>query len=217
MKTLNKMIVAILLSIVSIGGVSAQDFKFGVKAGLNTSTIGGFKDLWDSANEIGGDILSGNYSTSYKLGFHAGIVAQCDFGNFFVQPELLFSQIGVAEKLDSKTESSNLNYLQLPIYAGYKTPVGLGLDLLIGAGPYLGYGLSGTDNPFKKDEGMFKRFDAGLSFMGGIQFNKIQITLGYDLGLIDMMDMPDWKIAKDIAGLSSVKNQNIKVSLAYFF
>ena len=219
MKTLNKVIVAILLSIVSIGWVSAQDFKIGLKGGINTSTIGGFKAMWDRMNEIGGgmlDEIGENYSTSYKLGFHAGVVAQCSFGNFFVQPELLFSQIGITEKLDGKTENSSLNYLQIPVYAGYKASVGLGLNLLAGAGPYLAYGISGTDEPFQKNE-MFKRFDAGLSFIGGIQFHKIQITLGYDLGLIDMMDASGWKTLKDIAGLSSITNQNIKVSFAYFF
>jgi hypothetical protein len=54
-----------------------------------------------------------------------------------------------------------------------------------------------------------KRFDAGLSAMAGIEFSKFQITLGYDFGLVDV-----WKSAKN---LSSIRNQNIKVSVGYFF
>jgi len=62
-----------------------------------------------------------------------------------------------------------------------------------------------------------ERFDAGLSAIAGIEFRKFQITLGYDLGLVDAMDVDGWKTMKDLAGLSSIRNQNIKVSVGYFF
>ncbi|MDR0231702.1 MAG: PorT family protein [Dysgonamonadaceae bacterium] len=214
MKTLNKVFFVILLSMVTIGFVNAQNIKFGLKGGLNTSSVSGFGDLVGALEGMGAEV--GDFSTSYKPGFHLGVVAQIELGSLFLQPELLFSQMGVTGKLEGESENLNLNYLQLPIYVGYKKSVGVGLDLLLGAGPYLGYGISGSEETFG-DDGMFKRIDAGLSFMGGIQFNNIQITLGYDLGLIDMVDAPGWNTAKDILGLSSITNRNIKVSFAYFF
>jgi hypothetical protein len=214
----------IFVLIVALGAstfANAQNIKLGVKGGLNTSTISGFDKvigLLDDLDEAIEGIEIGDVSTSYKLGFHLGVVAQYESGNFFLQPELLFSQIGLSTKIEGKSERGNLNYLQLPVYAGYKTSVGDGLDLLLGAGPFVAYGISGTENPFnKKDDGRLKRFDAGLSFMAGIQLDKIQIALGYDLGLVDMVDVPGWKTAKDFLGLSSITNRNIKVSLAYFF
>lgn len=219
MRTLNKVFFAILLSIVTIGFANAQSIKLGIKGGLNVSTLSGFNDFINTVNEMGGEIPE--ISSSYKPGFHVGAVAQFGLGNFFLQPELLFSQVGIAQKIgDSKLENGNLNYLQLPIYAGYKASLGLGLDLLLGAGPYFAYGISGTDDPFKENEdGMtaFQRFDAGLTFMGGIQISNLQVTLGYDLGLVDMIDIPGWNTMKDVLDLSSITNQNIKVSVAYFF
>jgi hypothetical protein len=164
--------------------------------------------------------LSAEISTSYKAGFHAGAVAQLDFGSLFVQPELLFSNVGIITKYFGESETISLSYIQLPVYAGYKTQVGLNLDVLLGAGPYIAYGILGADDEFKKINGerYMKPFDAGLSFMGGIQFNNaIQITLGYDLGLVDMIAWDHWKTTKDALNLSSIRNGNIKVSFAYLF
>lgn len=77
----------------------------------------------------------------------------------------------------------------------------------------MGYGIHASDDAFDQ----FKRFDFGLSAMGGIQFNKLQITIGYDLGLTDNVDIDGWKTAKDIYGLSSICNRDFKVSVGYFF
>jgi hypothetical protein len=136
--------------------------------------------------------------------------------NFFLQPELSYSIQGTKEEIASTTETSRLNFLKLPVYAGYKIDAGLGLNIILAAGPYFAYGLNGSEGAYG-DDGMFTRFDAGLSAMGGIQFNKIQITVGYDFGLIDQMDIEGWSTAKDILGLSAVQNRNIKVSAGYFF
>ena len=223
MKNLNKVFFAILLSVLTIGFVNAQDIKFGLKGGFNASSLSGMESFIKTAGMIAeeidaDDIDFSTFSTSYKPGFHAGVVAQIGFGSLFLQPELLFSRMGVTAKMEGESNNLHLNYLQLPVYVGYKKSVGVGLNVLVGAGPYIGYGISGSEDVFDSNEGMFKRFDAGLSFMGGIEFNDmIQITLGYDLGLVDKMDMPGWKTVKDVLDLSSISNRNIKVSVAYFF
>jgi hypothetical protein len=78
------------------------------------------------------------------------------------------------------------------------------------------YGISGTDDVFKSDNG-FKRLDVGASALAGIQFNQLQITLGYDLGLTDMTNMEGLNTAKELSGLSSVCNRNLKLSVGCFF
>lgn len=210
MKKIRSFILLFLLGLV-VTGVNAQSLKFGVKAGLNAATLSGFDDLTNVMNELSSDA----YSTKSRLGFHAGVVAQLDLpANLFLQPELLYSLQGIKGEINGESETDDLGYLQLPIYLGYKINVGMGLDVILGVGPYLGYGLHGTDDAFDET---FKRFDFGLSAMGGIQFNKLQITIGYDLGLTDNVDFAGWETIKDLADLSSISNRNFKVSLAYFF
>jgi hypothetical protein len=199
---------AILLASVLFLTISTQaQVKFGVKAGLNTSTLSGMDGLYETA--------SANVNVKSRLGFHGGLVAQLNLpSNLFLQPELLFSIQGDKESYEGETETSALNYIQLPIYAGYKFDAGLGLNIIFGVGPYFAYGISATDDAF--DE-LFKRFDAGISALGGVQFNQFQITVGYDLGLVDICDVNGWETAKDLAGLSSISNRNLKVSVACFF
>ncbi|MDR0683251.1 MAG: PorT family protein [Dysgonamonadaceae bacterium] len=177
--------------------VSQAQVSYGVKAGLNVSTLSGF---------------SKSAETKFKSGSHVGLIGHVELfsPSFFIQPELLFSQEGMKEKDGKKFINHTLNYLQLPMYLGYKMDVGSDLNVIVGVGPYLAYGLSGTNKVFKKE---LNRFDAGVSAMGGIQFEKIQITAGYDFGFSDIRK-GELKKAKD---LSRISNRNFKVSLAYLF
>lgn len=206
-----------LLAVLLCFAFSAQaQVKIGVKGGFNAASQSGWGDLLEYEDE---DL---DYSSKFKSGFHLGLMLQLDLpGSFFLQPELLFSNQGLKQELkfdgEKDSESSTLNYLQLPIYAGYKFDAGLGLKVIVGVGPYFAYGISGSDDVFDGDKGFMKRFDAGLTAMAGVEISKFQVTLGYDFGLVDAMDANGWKTLKDLGGLSSIRNQNIKVSVGYFF
>lgn len=222
MKNLRRIIVVI--TCVFLATIAHAQLNLGLKGGLNVSTLSGYKD----ATTNGLDDLS-TLDVKSKAGFHAGLVAQFDipFTNFFIQPELLFTSLGIKEEYQNQKENSNLNYIQVPIYAGYKINAGLGLNIILGVGPYFGYGISGSDITFMDENGhtykedifknSFKRFDFGFSAMGGIQYNKFQVTVGYDLGIVDLMNTPEWSTVKDQFNLSSISNRNVKVSLGYFF
>jgi hypothetical protein len=152
------LLIIVVLFLFTISG-SAQ--TIGLKGGLNLSTISGFEDANNAITNAAIPGVSGipGYSTGYAAGFHLGLMFQYDLpANFFLQPELLFSIQGIKEEATgSEAETSRLNFLQVPIYAGY------------------------------------------------------------DFGLVDQMDVDGWDTAKDILGLSSVQNRNIKISVGYFF
>jgi len=75
-----KRIILVLL-IFSTGVVSAQKFKYGVKAGLNISSLRA--DYLDETN------------AKSKTGFHSGVFVEYTFSeNFSIQPELLYSTQG---------------------------------------------------------------------------------------------------------------------------
>ena len=95
----------------------------------------------------------------------------------------------------------------MPVYAGYKIKAGSFLHILVAAGPYFAYGISGSECAYG-DDGMFKRFDAGLSVMAGVEINNLQITAGYDFGLTDQLDVNGWNTAKDVLGLLSIYLNN---------
>jgi opacity protein-like surface antigen len=187
---------SVLSAFLLIAFVSQAQVNYGVKGGLNVSTLSGYSKIAE---------------TKHKPGFNIGLVGQINLpSNVFIQPELLFSQEGIRGKKDKKFSNRMLNYLQLPVYVGYKLDAGLGLNVIVGVGPYLACGMGGTNKPFKHS---MKRFDAGFSAMGGIQFEKVQLTLGYDLGLTDIRK----KEMKKEGFSSKLSNRNLKVSLAYLF
>ncbi|MCC8146429.1 MAG: PorT family protein [Bacteroidales bacterium] len=204
MKNLFKTI-ALMVCMFFTVSASAQ-INWGVKGGLNVSSLTGYSDLLGMEED--GSIVT--FDSKYKPGFHLGVMGQINLPvpNLFVQPELLYSMQGVklewevADYSDSNT--TNLHYLQLPVYLGYKINAGLGLDVVLGVGPFIGYGVGGDDDFFDSN----KRFDFGFAAMAGIEFSRFQITLGYDLGVIN---------TDDSSSDFSSYNRNAKVSVGYFF
>ena len=210
-------IVTIALMLFSFSIYSNAQLKIGVKGGLNYSSMPEMVDFMRVASELGLPV-PGSYAVKYASAFHLGLMSQYNLSShFFFQPELLFSMQGVKEEAPGiVSETSYLNFLKLPVYIGYKIKAGAGLDIIIGAGPYAAYGLSGSEGAYG-DTGLFRNPDAGFSCMGGIQLSNLQITAGFDAGLVDQIKVNGWKTAKDILGLSSIQTRNFKLSVGYFF
>ncbi|MDR1763294.1 MAG: PorT family protein [Dysgonamonadaceae bacterium] len=213
----------IILSLVLCGFIGAgfaQGVKFGVTAGLNTSTVA------IDPNEV---------DFGYKLGFQAGLVLDLGITNSFsIIPELNFSQKGAkySESEDGVDFSwtAALNYLTLPINLAYKLDLGMDQKLMFFAGPYVGYGLStsnkvkaagvtvdvdeylGDDYNFKfGSDNILKSLDYGVNFGVGYQYSKIFFKLQYNLGLANFANT-------DILGNdASIKNSNIAVTAGYMF
>jgi hypothetical protein len=101
--------------------------------------------------------------------------------------------VGKGNKGDGFTE--RLNYLEVSEAVAYvhQTPGGL---LYGGLGPYVAYGIGGkvkfdggSESVFTSDG--YKRFDAGLHFLGEYRFNSgLSVGVGYDLGLFDKSKDP---------------------------
>jgi len=182
-----------ILSILFVG-ISFAQTRIGITAGLNVSNI----------------IVSGSeakVSYDYKAGFQAGVVA--DFGitnNFSVIPELLFSQRGC--KFKDLDMSMTLNYLQLPVNLAYKFDVGYGSKLFIFAGPYIGYGISASDDfKFGSGDNEIKPFDFGVTGGIGYQFERVFFKLQCNPGLLNMNNNSS----------VTTKNMNVAVTAGYFF
>lgn len=183
---------------------SKSYFLIGVRGGFGIANISGVSKLFE---------MSGTgYSSSSLLGFHSGLVAQFNFpGNWFFQPELLYSSQGC----EIEGEAGVLGYIQLPLQTGYKIDVGNDFDLLFGTGIYFAFGVYGRDDAF---EYTFRRFDFGLPVFFGFQVRGTMVTVGYDFGLVDIVGIDGWHEAQELdKSLPKICNRNFKFSVVQFF
>ena len=171
-------------------GGSGDSTTFGVKAGLNLSSI---------TNSDG---------AKTQVGVNVGGFAKIMVADkFAVQPELLFSTQGA--KYDGG--SFNLSYINIPIMAKYYVADKFNLE----AGPQIGFLMSakakadGFGSTDVKD--MFKTTDFGLNLGAGYDISdNISVGARYCLGLSQLQ--------KDLAsGETASKNSVIQIDLGYRF
>jgi long-subunit fatty acid transport protein len=188
---------------------SAQEIKFGAKAGLNLS----------SAN------IDRGYDTeiSSLVGVHIGGFANFKLDEkFAVQAELLFSTQGFKEYLNDSgyiyDDKVKLTYINLPVSFQYKVASKFNVE----AGPQLDFLLAGKRD-YKNYDPMFnitqtindenikdvlKSVVFGFNFGAGYAItSQLSANVRYHLGLSEIDDMEGVKI----------KNRNFQVGLGYSF
>lgn len=170
---------------------STSPVAFGVKAGLNVSTISG------------GD-------SNGKAGFYGGLFANIPVASSFsVQPEVLYN--GVGAKADGLEDLKvNLSYISVPVMFQYNaTP-----EFYLEAGPQFSFLV---DSKFKYQSASvdandyIKSFDFGIGIGAGYFFTpNIGVNARYVAGVTD--------IGKEVAGAQPEgKNNVFQVGLAYKF
>jgi hypothetical protein len=199
-----------LAAVFALGIQAANAQTFGIKGGVNFANL---------------SMSSGGMSVSPKsiTGFHIGPVAEFQLKeSLFFNTGLLYSLKGAKIEGDefSPNEQIKINYLEIPLNLAYKFPLKEKSDFFIQAGPYLAYGLSGTDEYGEEsidlfsEEGGAKRFDYGLGFGGGVQFGSIVASVNYQLGLANLIESTSTEFeTPDV----KVKNKVFQISLAYMF
>lgn len=150
---------------------NAQDFGFGVKAGVNVSSVGG--------NAYG---LAGLGS---KVGFHVGGVVEIPITEkISLQPELLYSSQGSNWTLGSSGNKLKLDYVNLPVLVKYSILKGLSAE----AGPLVGFLLSTNAN---KDD--YKGLDIAFAIGASYELNEnIFLGLRYNKGIMNINNDPDF-------------------------
>lgn len=179
----------LLLAMSMLLGVmtSAQELKFGVKAGLNIASITG--DYTDYASEI-----------NPRFGLHLGGFMEYKFTEKLAfQPELLFSMQGnkysVKETyfenntlaLEVLTQTNKLHYINLPLLLKYYATPRLSFEL----GPQLGYMIGGKAKLEYQNAAMFlydsveiDLIDDGFYNFMGESFYFDPLTNRFELGFV---------------------------------
>ena len=189
---------------------------FGIRAGVNFQNING--------KNSSGDKLKNDVAT----GFHTGLNAEVPLGTgFYLQPGVLYSQKGTEFDNDNQVK---LNYIEVPVNFVYKPVLGTG-RMLLGFGPYVGFGLGGKvksanserDVEYEKTvnssnpsltAGVYKGMDAGANFLAGYEFARnLSFQVNAQLGLVNIN--PEFQGAANDE--SKWRNTGFGLSLGYRF
>jgi hypothetical protein len=186
--------------------LSAQDtpISVGVKVGSSLSNyrLGGNMKSFNSKMNIGG-LLGGfvKYDLSRNFTLQSGI-------------DFYYKTSDMEYKSDESSDKYKYWGAEIPVYGIFQVKLGSGKGF-VGAGPYLGYGISAKSdgvNLFKKNnetqEATLKRLDCGIEGIIGYDFDKDwQINASYQFGLTDQH--------KAKGGF--MKSQSLAIGLIYKF
>ena len=197
MKKLMTMILAAMLSLPvfsQYGPVYDQntpEHYFGLRLGLNTASVNSGDVAMDYTTRAG-----------LSLGFICGIQLSS------TTPVWLETGFSYSEKGGNMSERHSnikmrLTYLELPIVCKYSFAVGDDCFVLPFVGGYLAMGVAGKMKDYAnrivyKSYDTFERFDGGLRFGCGAEYQQLYVEVGMEVGLAD--------ISKD--DFASARNQN---------
>ncbi|HEX8350685.1 MAG TPA: porin family protein [Hymenobacter sp.] len=189
---MKKLVLSLGLLVGIVSAASAQEVRFGLKAGVNYSTFTGDDDE----------------NLESKIGLQAGLLANFGLSDMIsIQPEVLYSQKGTQNK-DNSDDKFKFNYIDVPVLV--KVNAG---GLFFEGGPQVGFLASAklTDGTTDVDvkEG-FNTVDFGYAVGLGYQVDSgPMIGLRYNGGITN--------IVKDGDDDSKVRNSAFQLYVGYTF
>ena len=174
----------------------SQDFRLGIKAGGNLSTLG-------TENAV--------IEKQTRTGYHIGLSASFDLAAFGLQPELLYSTQGAEVSLPNLRYEEQYDYLSIPVTL--KFSIGKGFNVHFG--PYFAILMkatqretSGTDETVNNIDEYISNTDYG--FFGGFGYDlneSFNFEARYNYGMKDV----------DSFGNNERRNRVFQISMTYFF
>jgi len=182
---MKKLLLSAAILFGSLGAFAQGGLGYGLRAGVN---IPKYSTGLDETKSNTGFFLTGYLDAPISP-------------NFSIQPGLSLQNKGTKWKPvgDQREGKESIMTLDIPVNAVLKFPTTSG-NFFLGAGPYVGFGLSGKfkgedsqgkfENDIKFGTGSdkdLKRTDFGVNFLAGYQLsNGFQINAGYGLGLTNL-------------------------------
>ncbi len=195
---MKKIFCAALLFVLTFWTVPSQaQFKFGVKGGLNITSV-----------HLNSDLLKVDNVTGFQIG--PMIEATVPLVGFGVDAALLFSQKGADVHSAVNEKSFKASYLDVPVNLKWKFGIPIA-KVYVAAGPYVGFRVGGDKIWNVLGEQIeAESFSAGLNFGGGVELIKfLQIGINYGLGLTDNFSADKFDI--------KAKNRGWSVTAAVLF
>lgn len=170
--------------------------QFGIKAGMNVSSINSEGDFNDSKS---------------KIGFNAGVFMNAPIAkDFSIQPEVLYNRVGTKiASVGDKDINFNLDYISVPVMFQYNaTP-----EFYLEAGPQFGFLTSAKVKKETQDyKDYMNNFDFGLGLGAGYYFTpNVGLTARYVAGFSDISKNGEF------GGDAKNRNNVFQVGMAYKF
>ena len=199
MKKVTGLVLIILMAFIAVPAKS--QLKFGVKGGLNISSV-----------HLNSDILKADNVTGFQIG--PMIETTIPLIGVGLDAAILYSQKGMDVKSETGTSTNvKTDYIDVPVNLKWK----FGLPIIKGylaAGPYVGFRVGG--DKFWEIPGSVvgqvkaKNFSAGLNFGAGVELiSHLQVGINYGLGLTDNYSAEKYDL--------NAKNRGWSVTAAILF
>lgn len=202
-KLVLSLIGALMLTGVAVAQQQWNEHNFIVRAGFNVS---------NGAVE--------HFSTDGKLGVQAACVYEHQLFStvpLFLETGLGLNQKGFKQEADGTSSKIKMWYLDVPVMVNYKFTVNDDWCIYPSVGVYYGIGIGGkTKLAGRKgdtfgDDG-FQRSDFGLRLSCTADWKRYQVSAGYVLGLVDVLDSPEMA-----SYWGKIKNRSFYVMVGYRF
>jgi len=171
----------IVILLTSFTFVSAQEYTFGLKGGINFNNIGELYHYGDWAGANPTPVNDFYYSADKEIGFQFGAFGMIAFNKVFIRPEVNFVSSKNSYPLALKTSHWTSTKIDIPVLLGYKIfhPISL----------YAGPSFSSISE--MKLEGnqenlrpfTYKKTSTGINAGILVDFNRFGIDLRYQYGI----------------------------------
>lgn len=190
-----------LLGLLTISVAYSQ--SFGVKGGVNISTVSK-ENGWSDTNS--------------KIGYYAGVYMYAPVNSVFsIQPELIYNNMGVKYENSKTSHTLNLDYIAMPIMFQFQPVPKFYLEV----GPQLGF-LVANKNKYEnnnktiieKDKDAYNQFDLSVGLGLGFKFNNMAIGVRYLAGFTDIKKngSTSWNNSD-----KQLRNNGLQIGLQYGF
>lgn len=199
MKKITGLVLIFLMALIAVPAHS--QLKFGVKGGVNISSV-----------HLNSDILKADNVTGFQIG--PMLETTIPLIGVGLDAAILYSQKGVDMKSEAGTSTSvKTDYIDVPVNFKWK----FGLPIIkayLAAGPYVGFRVGGDkfwDVPGSVvGQIKAKSFSAGLNFgVGAELISHLQIGINYGVGLTDNYSAENFDL--------NAKNRGWSITAAVLF
>lgn len=222
---MKKILFTLCLTLLAFGAIAQSPVSFNAKAGVGVS------NLWGKNSD-------GHIKAAYKLGVGMEYAFSTTWA---LRPSLNFVAKGSQDEEKGVGKVIvNALYLELPILAAARIPIGERSNIVLTAGPYLAYGVGGrttididekqipsstgfvtfggktkvdTFGDIGKGNLGCERFDAGVGLGVAFEYGKITIGAESQLGLVNM-GSSELKDASEQMGLGTFSSKNFSAFLS---
>lgn len=143
----------------------AQSFNWGPRFGLNSASL----TISDIDSSVEDELKEGDT----KLGFHLGVFGRVQLLGFYIQPELLYTNVQSEIKLGDLVSEVSINRIDLPVLAGKRF-----LKVVrIQAGPVFSFPIS---SEVGEADDVYDSVTVGYQAGVGLDLLKLLIDLKYE-------------------------------------